>query len=168
MAGSAVNLVSMAVEVKLDAIIEALELADDSISSYVDVLSGEVHSITDEELDLAEDADTDLEDLPAWQRAAVELGRNIRQQEGKRYLALPDKFDVHEWAIMDRFAESLRDARLRSDFRAAIRGAGAFRLFKRLLAQHNLWEAWNRFKQLELRQIAIDWCEEHGIILRPG
>ena len=72
---------SMAVEVKLEAIIEALELADDSISSYLDVLSGEVHSITDEESDLAEDDDTALEDLPAWQRAGVELARNIRNKK---------------------------------------------------------------------------------------
>lgn len=156
----------MAAEVKLDAIIEALELADDSTSSFLDVETGEVHSITSEEFDLAEDPETSLEDLPAWQREAVELGRNIRQQEGERYLALPDRFDVHEWAIMDCFAESLREARLRSDFRGAIRGAGAFRLFKRLLAEYNLWDAWNRFRQAELRQVAIEWCEDHGIIWR--
>ena len=40
----------MAAEVKLDAIIEALELADDSISSYLDVETGEEHSITEEEV----------------------------------------------------------------------------------------------------------------------
>jgi len=144
------------------------ELADDSTSSFLDVERGQVHSITSEEfdLDLAEDPETSLEDLPAWQREAVELGRNIRQQECERYLALPDRFDVHEWAIMDRFAESLREPRLRSDFRGVICGAGAFRLFKRLLAEYNLWDAWNRFRQLELRQVAIEWCEDHGIIWR--
>ena len=144
------------------------ELADDSTSSFLDVETGQVHAITSEEfdLDLAEDPETSLEDLPAWQREAVELGRNIRKQECERYLALPDRFDVHEWAIMDRFAESLREPRLRSDFRGAIRGAGAFRLFRRLLAEYNLWDAWNRFRQLELRQVAIEWCEDHGIIWR--
>jgi hypothetical protein len=49
--------------------------------------------------------------------------------------ALPDKFDVHEWAIMDRFSESQKVARLRNDLHAAIRGAGAFRLFKHLLTE---------------------------------
>ena len=34
----------MAVEVNLETIIEALELADDSISSFLDVEAGEVHS----------------------------------------------------------------------------------------------------------------------------
>jgi hypothetical protein len=153
-------------EVKLDLIIEALEMADDSISSYLDVETGEVCSITEEEFDLAADPETVIEELPDWQREAVKLARSIHEQEGKRYLALPDKFDVHEWAIMDRFSETLKDVRLRNDFYGGIRGAGAFRLFKRLLTEYNLWDAWNRFKQVELRQMAIEWCEENGITFR--
>ncbi len=156
----------MAVEVSLETIIEALELADDSSSSFLDIETGEVHSITAEEFDLAEDPETDFEDLPDWQRDIVKLARSIQQHEGKRYLALPDKFDVHEWAIMDRFSESLRVARLRNDFHAAIRGAGAFRLFKHLLTEHNLWDAWNQFKETELREMARQWCEERGIVFR--
>ena len=158
----------MAAEVKLDLIMEALELADDSISSYLDVETGEVHSITEEEFDLAEDPQAILEDLPNWQREAVELARSIQEQEGKRYLALPDKFDVHEWAIMDRFSETLSDVQVRNDFHGGIRGAGAFRLFKRLLTEYNLWDAWNRFKHVELRQMAIQWCEEHSITFRQA
>ena len=156
----------MATDVKLDAIIEALEMADDSISSYLDVETGEVHSITEEEFDLAEDPQTAIEDLPNWQHEAVKLARNIQEQEGKRYLALPGKFDVHEWSIMDRFSMTLRDAQMRNDFHDGIRGAGAFRLFKHLLTEYNLWDAWNRFKQVELRQMAIQWCEENSITFR--
>ncbi len=44
----------MAAEVNLDAIIEALEMANDSLSSYLDVETGEVRSITEEEFELAE------------------------------------------------------------------------------------------------------------------
>jgi hypothetical protein len=158
----------MAADVKLDAIIEALEMADESISSYLDVETGEVYSITDEEFDLAEDPPAVIEDLPNWQGEAVNLARSIHEREGKRYLALPDQFDVHEWAIMDRFCETLKNAQMRNDFRSGIRGEGAFRLFKRLLDEYNLWDAWNRFKQLELRHIAIQWCEENGITIRQA
>ena len=158
----------MATEVKLDVIIEALETADDSISSYLDVETGEVHSITEEEFDFAEDPETDVEELPDWQREAVKLARSIQQQEGKRYLALPTKFDVHEWAIMDRFSMTLRDAQIRNDFHDGIRGAGAFRLFKHLLTEYNLWDAWNQFKQAELQQMAIQWCKENSITFRQA
>lgn len=153
---------------ELDVIIEALEMADDSISSYLDVETGEVHSITEEEFDLAEDPQTAMEDLPNWQREAVMLARSIQKQEGKRYMALPDKFDVHEWAMMDRFSMTMRDAQMRNDFHGGIRGAGAFRLFKHLLTEYNLWDAWNRFKQVELRQMAIEWCKENGITYRQA
>jgi len=158
----------MAAEVELDVIIEALEMADDSISSYLDVETGEVHSITAEEFDLAEDPQTAIEDLPNWQREAVTLARSIQKQDGKRYMALPDKFDVHEWAMMDRLSITLRDAQMRNDFHGGIRGAGAFRLFKHLLTEYDLWDAWNRFKQVELRQMAIEWCKENGITYRQA
>ena len=158
----------MAAEVELDVIIEALEMADDSISSYLDVETGEVHSITEEEFDLAEHPQTAIEDLPNWQREAVTLARSIQKQDGKRYMALPDKFDVHEWAMMDRFSMTLRDAQMRNDFHGGIRGAGAFRLFKHLLTEYDLWDAWNQFKQVELRQMAIEWCKENGITYRQA
>jgi len=158
----------MAAEVELDVIIEALEMADDSISSYLDVETGEVHSITEEEFDLAEDPQTAIEDLPNWQREAVTLARSIQKQDGKRYMALPEKFDVHELAMMDRFSMTLRDAQMRNDFHGGIRGAGAFRLFKHLLTEYDLWDAWNRFKQVELRQMAIEWCKENGITYRQA
>lgn len=156
----------MAAEVKLELIIEALEMADDSISSYLDVETGEVCSVTQEEFALAEDPQTVMEELPDWQSELVKLARSIQEQVDKRYLALPDKFDVHEWAIMDRFSETLKDTRLRNDFHGGIRGAGAFRLFKRLLTEYKLWDAWNRFKQVELRQMAIQWCEENAVTFR--
>jgi Uncharacterised protein family (UPF0158) len=158
----------MTTDVKLDAIIEALEMADDSISSYLDVETGEVHSISEEEFNLAEDPQTVIEDLPEWQRETVKLARSVQEQEGKRYLALPDKFDVHEWAIMDRFSETLEDVQMRDDFRSGIRGIGAFRLFKRLLTEYNSWDAWNRFQHVELQQMAILWCEEHRIAFRQA
>src|SRR5260370_38545596 len=126
----------MAAEVKLDVIIEALELADDSISSYLDVETGEVRSITEEEFDLAEDPQTVIEDLPNWQREAVKLTRSIQEQEGKRYLVLPGKFDVHEWAIMDRFSETLRDVQMRNDFYGGIPRAAASRHFNNHLPNH--------------------------------
>ena len=76
----------MAGEVKLELIIEALEMADDSVWSYLDVETGEVRSVTEEEFDLAEDPQTVIEELPDWQRESVKLARSIQEQEGKRYL----------------------------------------------------------------------------------
>lgn len=151
---------------RLDAIIEALELAGDSTSSYFDVETGEVYSLTEEEFSLAENPETADEDLPDWQREPVELARRIRQTEGKRYLRLPGKFEIHEWEIMDRFPETLADEQLKKDLHASIRGSGAFRRFKNLLEEYKLWDSWNQFKQAELRQIAIEWCQDQCVSYR--
>jgi hypothetical protein len=67
---------------------------------------------------------------------------------------------------MDRFSLTLRDTQVRNDLHGSIRGAGAFRLFKRLLTEYNLWDAWNQFKQAELQQMAIEWCKENSITFR--
>jgi hypothetical protein len=64
------------------------------------------------------------------------------------------------------FSGTLENAQLKIDFRSAIRGGGAFRSFKRLLDEYALCDAWNRFKHLELPQMAIEWCEENGMGVR--
>lgn len=151
---------------ELDAIVEALEMADDSTSSYFDAETGKVHSITEEEFSLAENPRRPQKDLPAWQRESVQLARSIQQGEGKRYLLLPGKLEIHEWEIMARFTETLGHGQLQDEFRHSIRGAGAFHRFKRLLTEYDLWDSWNQFKQAELRQVATEWCEEHGISFR--
>jgi hypothetical protein len=158
----------MAAEATIEALLEALELADDSISFYFDVETGQVCSITEEEFDLAEDTQTDGKKLPDWQREQIALARKIQQHEGKRYLALPDKFDIDEWSMMERFTEALEDEQLRNDFRDGIHGRGAFRRFKGLLTEYNLWAAWHRLKDAEFRKIAEEWCKENGITLREA
>jgi hypothetical protein len=91
----------MTAEVKLEVIIEALEMADDSISSYLDVQAGEVHAIMEEELDLAEEPETAIADLPNWHREVVEVARGIQEHDGKRFPGFTQQIRYHEWAIMD-------------------------------------------------------------------
>lgn len=155
----------MAAEVKLRDIVGALELASDESSAYLDKETGEVYTVSHDDLAYAED-ETPLEEIPEWERELVEIAKKIQQEEGARYLPLPGKFEIHEWAIMDRFALSIGDEAVSADFRNGIRGAGAFRMFKRLLYEYGLRDEWNRFRDVELRQMAIDWCEENGIRYR--
>lgn len=115
-----------------------------------------------EEFSLAED-DEGYEDVPDWQRSSIEVARRILNDTQGRYLELPGKFEVHEWAIMDRFSDSIEDESVGDDLHWAIRGSGAFRMFKRLLHEYALWDAWNRFRQAELRRMAVEWCEENGV-----
>ncbi|MGH9447150.1 MAG: UPF0158 family protein [Terriglobia bacterium] len=158
----------MPATVKLIEIVEALESANDFSSSYVDTETGAVCLVTEGDKFVLEH-DTPAEDVPQWQRESIEIARKIREDGdgmGTRYLALPSKFQIHEWAIMDGFALSIDDRRISDDLYDGIRGAGAFRMFKRLLNEYGLWDAWNRYREAEIRQMAVDWCEKHGIPYR--
>jgi hypothetical protein len=88
--------------------------------------------------------------------------------ETDHYLPLPTKFDIHEYSIMERFCLAVDDDALRDDLCDAIRGRGAFRRFKDRVQVYGLAEAWYRYRDAALREIAVAWCDEHGIPYTEG
>lgn len=93
----------MATKVSLSQVVEALELAGDEMSWFVHKQTGQVVMVSHEVMRLAErDADPDL---PGWQEEELHVARDVL--ESTDWLGLPSKFDVHEWEIMNRFAQSV-------------------------------------------------------------
>jgi hypothetical protein len=149
-----------ALRVKLADIIEGLEFQADEQSSFLNLTTGEVVSITDEELRAAEE-EASLEDFPDWQHEAIRIARDILETD--HYLPLPDRFEIHEYSIMERFCLSVDDEDIRDDLCNAIRGRGAFRYFKYSIHAYGIAEEWYRYRDAALRAIAVAWCEEHSI-----
>src|SRR4029450_5021210 len=129
----------MAVQVKLKDIIEGLEFLTDEGSSYLNTTTGEVVSVTTEELRAAEE-EAPLEDFPDWQHDAIRIAGEIIETD--HFLPLPDKFEINEYRIMERFCLSVDDADMRDDLCNAIRGRGAFRYFKDKIHEYGITEAW--------------------------
>jgi len=150
-----------AVSVSVLEVVEALELASDQMSSYVNTSTGEVRTVTHEDLQLAEDEDDPS--APDWQREAVEDARAVIDSD--EWVELPSKFDIHEWEIMDRFALSLSDDEAMSELRGSLRGRGAFRHFKATLRRLDLEDAWFAYQRRTLESMAKSWISEHG--MRP-
>ena len=150
----------MTVPVKLKDLIEGLECQADECFSYLHTPTGEVVSVTTEELRAAEE-EKPLEDFPAWQHEAMRIARDIVETE--HYLPLPDRFEINEYHIMERFCLSVDDDDLRDDLCDAIRGRGAFRRFKDRVQAYGMAEEWYRYRDAALREIAVAWCEAHGI-----
>jgi Uncharacterised protein family (UPF0158) len=150
----------MAVQVKLKEIIEGLEFLTDEGTSYLNTTTGEVVSITDEELRAAEN-DEPLEDFPEWQHDAIRIAGEIIETD--HYLPLPDRFEINEYCMMERFCLSVDDEDMRDELRDTIRGRGAFRRFKDRMQLYGMAEEWYQYRDAALREIAIAWCEEHGI-----
>jgi hypothetical protein len=148
--------------VLLEDIVEALEMQFDESSSYLNLDTGQVETVHDELLRAAEEADDGEEiELPEWQMEELEIARQIVCSD--RFVRLPTKFDVHEWAIMRDFSQAMESAQIRVELEYAIHGAGAFRHFKHIVRQHHIEPAWFAFHQARLKRIAVDWCKEHDI-----
>jgi hypothetical protein len=151
----------MAITIKLGDIIEGLEFLSDERHSFLDKRTGEVVSVSDEEMQAAED-DEPIEDFPEWQQGLIKIAKEILQETGD-YIGLTSKFDIDEYSIMERFCLSIDDPEISETLYSLIKGSGAFRRFKDALYEYNLSDDWYKYRNNALKEIAIEWCEEHGI-----
>lgn len=151
----------MPATVLVDDILDALEMQSDESSSFLDLDTGEVETVSRDLLRDAEQSDEEP-DLPAWQKVEWEIAKRIVSTG--RFRKLPSKFDVHEWAIMDEFSRSLNDEKVRENLLDAIHSAGAFRNFKSVLRRHRVEARWFAFRAEALKKIAVEWCDEHHIV----
>ena len=147
----------------LDDLIDALEEQSDSLFPFLDRETGEVLLISDESLSLSEAEPEEIDSLPDWQKEEAKLAVLIETTD--RYLALPTRFDIQEWNIMADFCHQLRRDDIRESLLGAIHGNHPFRRFKDQIANHDLWEEWNRFRRRALVEILRDWSEENSVIL---
>jgi Uncharacterised protein family (UPF0158) len=147
----------------LDDLIDALEEQSDSLFSFLDRHTGEVFLISEESLALTEADPETIAMLPDWQKE--EALRAVLIETTDRYLALPDRFEVNEWNIMNEFCHEVKRDHVRAALLKAVQGNHAFRRFKDQIATHDLWEDWNRFRRQALGEIIRDWSEENGILL---
>jgi hypothetical protein len=146
--------------VKFQDIVDELSFQSDEASSHLNTVTGEVVCITDEALRAAEE-EKPLDQCPDWMHDMLRTAKDVLETD--HYLPLPTTFDIHEYRIMERFCYSVEDQAMRDDLCRAIGGRGAFRYFKDKIHDYGLAEAWYRYRDEALREIAIAWCEANGI-----
>ena len=154
----------MASTVLLSDIVDALEMQIDEAYSFLDLDTGQVETVSGDLLRDAEEDAGEEPDLPDWQKEEWDIAKRIVSTD--RFLKLPGKFDVPEWEIMQDFSLAVTSERIREDLLGAIHGKGAFRYFKDTVRRHRIESDWFTFRSEALRQIALDWCEEHDIAWR--
>ena len=133
-------------KVKLGVILDAIEMADDNYTYFLDLETGESVFLADE---LVTGLDNEgLED---------EIEENL-----ERYLRLPTKFEIHEYHIMEEFIWTLKGDRA-DKLEHAIQGRGAFRRFRDMVDRMGISQQWYDFQAEYYRKLAIEWCQEHGL-----
>jgi hypothetical protein len=151
----------MGIRVKLSEIVSGMEFQTDESVCYLKKTTGETVLITDEASNAAEEGTT-LSIYPQWEREEIEAARDIQRNE-ENYVALPSRFDMNEYSIMERFCDTVEDEKVATGLRLAIQGSGAFRRFKDGLHAFGIAEQWYAFRDKALREIAKDWCEENHV-----
>ncbi|MBN2354805.1 hypothetical protein JXO59_01760 [candidate division KSB1 bacterium] len=146
--------------VRLSEIVDAMEMQAEGSHQFLHLATGEIYYISDEEFDYAKQEEP-LDHIPDWQIESVERAKTILSTE--EYLALPSTFDIHEYAIMERFCLSITDDALRDKMYNAIKGSGAFRRFKENIFYHNIEQDWYQFREEAFYKIAVDWCNDNKI-----
>ncbi len=153
----------MPLPVLLQDVVDAIDLPNNDWRSYLNVKTGAIITVTDEDRVLVESREA-CEVVPAWQREALPKVREALESD--RLLELPGSFDVHEWSIMEEFARGRTAAQHHDELLDALQGRGAFRMFRSAIRRLGIEHDWYRFRESALKEIAKDWLEAHGVPYR--
>ncbi|HRW08667.1 MAG TPA: UPF0158 family protein [Caldilineaceae bacterium] len=150
----------MPIPVSLAAVADELESVSNDIYAYIDRETGELVTLSNEDLVIAETG-YDAEEYPEWQLAILASAEKV--VTSSTFVRLPTSRDIHEWAIMEEFCRSLPGTRQRRALLNQIRGSGAFRKFKDALIRYDLEQEWFAFYKAALTRIAKEFLETEAI-----
>ena len=134
--------------INLSDIISALEMTNDESCGYLDTETGQIK--------WQFDFDPSLSDI-----SSEELEADEGDEGRKRYLLLPDRFEINEYHMIEAFAYDHDDHSGR--LIRAIQGRGAFRRFRETVERLGLLDEWYEFRDNCYRERAVSWCHGHNL-----
>jgi len=170
-------------EVDLGELAIALDSGSHELYHYLDLETGRVVMVTDEtKRDLEEiynqiyDDETGKrtvsleahlqgrDDLRDWMKEMLLEADQIEQGYGTRFISVEPDDPYQGYNDMDRFIATVEEPRLQDRLWDAIRGRGAFRRFKDLVARHPaVQDDWYEFQDTQLQRRLDRWLEAHDI-----
>ena len=134
--------------IKMSALMEAIELASDSGTYYYDLDKQKSIYLSEDSWDW-DDEDKEIAEL---------IG-----MEWNRFVRLPEKYEIHEYRMMEDFIDELENEKMQSELYRAIQGRGAFRRFKDKIRYAGIEQNWYDFKNNAYREFVLRWCRENNI-----
>lgn len=145
-------------------IVETLEALPDGFTAYLNVETGELNDFSEEELFQAETSDDD-DGLMDWEQERIEEARKIYEDDGEVWKALPGKYEINDWQIMQSFCNEPANREYQGELIEAIAGRGAFRMFRIIVERHGLLDKWFAYKSERYARLVLAWMGENGINL---
>ena len=155
----------MPLPVKLQDVIDALQWTQDSISYFLDRRTGEIELIT-EEVWSAGEKDELISTYPEWQRDSILKAREIQSTD--HFVELPNKLEIDSYDMMEQFCHEYPNRGISEKLLAVIKGKGAFRRFRDMVADLGIQDEWNRFEHQQFEDLAVEWLEAEGIPFTRG
>ena len=155
----------MPLPVKLQDVIEALQFTEDSISYFLDRRTGEIEMMT-EEVWSAGEKDELISTYPEWQRDLILKAREIQSTD--HFVELPSKLEIDSYDMMEQFCHEYPNRQISEKLSAVIKGKGAFRRFRDMVADLGIQDEWNRFEHQQFEDLAVEWLEAEGIPFTRG
>ncbi len=158
----------------------AFEGGSEMISYYLNLETGEVVSVSDEERGILETIyefyydnltqTVDWEEafekklIPDWQRELLQQADEVEAGLGSRFISIPSETSYEGYQDMEAFIDTVRNPHLYESLERAIIGRGAFRYFKDVLLDFPAQrERWFQFKRERLKERILEWLEEYDI-----
>jgi hypothetical protein len=152
--------------VSLNDIVQEMQIISDTMTVYFQQSTGKFVMITDDYAYAAE-SDAPLNDRPEWEQKIIrETAEFLANEDDGDNVPLPTRYDIHEYAIMERFCDTVENRKIANDLFRSIAGKGAFRRFKDALHRHGIEKNWYAYRDDAYKEIAREWCEEHSISWR--
>ena len=148
----------MPLPVQLKDVVGEIEIGGNEWTAYVNRKTGELTSFPNDLLKYEGEAGTAVGE---WdEEMAADCKRVLDSQD---FIELPGEYEIHEYAIMERFCLSVGSEQNRQRLLDAIEGKGAFRRFKDLALRLGVIEDWYRYRDEALKKIAAEFLEAQGI-----
>ncbi len=148
-------------KVKLSSIVNGIEFQGLESSSYLNLETGEVILIADEEIRAVE-IDDENSNQADWYKEAIAIAKDFLENRDQ-YLELPSQYDLNEYRIMENFVYSIPIEEQREEMFNLIKGKGAFSRFKQGIERFLLKEKWYIYRDSEITKFVEEWCQDNNI-----
>ncbi len=156
----------MVAVVSLQELVDELIVITDEHHIFLNKATGKIITLTDEDISIAENGE-DTEEQQDWQLDVFEQAKEVLSSGN--YLELPNRFDFHEFAIMEKFCLEFPEERIGDKLLDKIRGgSGAFRRFKETIYRFGIEKDWFEFQNKAYKEIIISWLERNNISYSDG
>ncbi len=145
---------------KLEDIVNELELISDEGNSFLNKTTGEMFHISHKELEHIKAGLKSNTFKKVWPFEKSFDPRKIFRN--KNYIQLPTRSEINEYGIMMKFLLDISDERIHNEVYNSMRNnnGGSSALID-IMTKYNAGDEWYKYKRKAFRQIAIDWCKNN-------